>query len=478
MLNFVAGFAAAQDTLQVRVESYNGVLFADGVDLGKKLNSEFKLEAGGEVLKFGKTAWTINNKFAIGDTATFLLQSEVKNKIAEKISFWLPLPSSLSVISQVFGKSFELDTTGKAGNTVKIISRPLKDLWSVRFESKGNGELIEINLAKPIKAESFYMHPNYILRMNGVVIDSAMFADIQKQSSMINRVVPIQDAQSAQLTVTLKDNCEGAELVKKDNGKTLQIVLRKKPIKAAEQAAKTTPASEVKNSSSKKIKTIVIDPGHGGKDPGAIGYKSLQEKAVVLAVGLKLKKKLEDKGFTVKMTRSSDEFIELARRPKMASEWGGDLFISLHCNAIEGKEKQKTTDGFKFYILREGNSSDDKAVARRENQAIALESGKKGKSEISAVEWIVLENQLNLYARESERLAGHLIENFDGGSVKKLQSGAGQAGFMVLVGAYMPAVLAELGFITSPKDGEFMGTEKGQNELADNLVKAIIGFAK
>jgi N-acetylmuramoyl-L-alanine amidase len=154
------------------------------------------------------------------------------------------------------------------------------------------------------------------------------------------------------------------------------------------------------------------------------------------------------------------------------------LFISLHCNAIEGKDRQKRTDGFKFYILRAGGSEEDKAIARRENQAIMLETGKKGKTEISPAEWIVLDNQLALYAERSALLAGHLVESFDGGTIRKQGTGAGQAGFMVLVGAYMPAVLAELGFITHPQDAVFLGSEKGQNELAERLAKAIVNFAK
>jgi N-acetylmuramoyl-L-alanine amidase len=273
----------------------------------------------------------------------------------------------------------------------------------------------------------------------------------------------------------LKDNCEGVELVKKDEGKILQIVLRKKQ---PEAKATLSSSSAMQASNGKKIKTIVLDPGHGGKDPGAIGHNSIKEKDVVLSVGLKLKKKLEEKGFAVKMTRSSDEFIELAKRPKMASDWGGDLFISLHCNAVEGKERQQKTDGFKFYILRASGDEEDKAIARRENQAIVLESGKKGKTEISPAEWIILDNQLALYAEKSALLAGYLVESFDGGSIRKMHKGAGQAGFMVLVGAYMPAVLAELGFITHPSDAAYMSTEKGQNEIAENLAKAIVNFSR
>jgi N-acetylmuramoyl-L-alanine amidase len=461
--------ATAQD-FNLQVEKMNGIAYADGVDLGKKLklNMAWQSEAG--ILQIGNSYWALGNLWANMKDSSFLLQAPVQSKIASKPSFWLPLPSSLRVFERMLNRPIEYDSA-----SAKIYSKPTKDLWSLNLDSKENGEIVELKLSKPFVAETFYTKPNYLLRINGLVIDSTMFLDLAKKSSMISRVIPIQEKQSAQITLVLKDNCEGAELVKKDEGKILQIVLRKKQ---PEAKATSSSSSAAQASNGKKIKTVVLDPGHGGKDPGAVGYQSLKEKEVVLSVGLKLKKKLEEKGFTVKMTRSSDEFIELAKRPKMASDWGGDLFISLHCNAIEGKERQLRTDGFKFYILRASGDEEDKAIARRENQAIALESGKKGKTEISPAEWIILDNQLALYAEKSALLAGYLVESFDGGSIKKLQTGAGQAGFMVLVGAYMPAVLAELGFITHPGDAAYMSTEKGQNELADNLAKAVVNFSR
>ena len=110
--------------------------------------------------------------------------------------------------------------------------------------------------------------------------------------------------------------------------------------------------------------------------------------------------------------------------------------------------------------------------------AVALESNKKNKTEISPAEWIILDNQLALYAERSALFAGHLVEAFEGGQIRKFYTGAGQAGFRVLVGAYMPAVLAELGFISHPHDGEVLDSEKGQNDIVDRLVKAIESFAK
>ncbi len=460
--------ATAQD-FNLQVEKKNGITYADGVDLGKKLKMNMTWQSEAGILQIGNSSWTWESPWVNLKDTNFLLPTAVQSKITNKRSFWLPMPSSLRIFEKLLNRPIEYDSA-----TAKIFSRPTKDLWSVNLDSKENGEVIELKLSKPFVVETFYTKPNYLLRINGLVIDSTMFLDLAKKSSMISRLIPIQDKQSVQITLVIKDNCDGVELVKKDEGRTLQVVLRKKQYET--KVASSSSAAQA--NTSRKIKTIVLDPGHGGKDPGAIGFNGFKEKEIVLAVGLKLKSKLEEKGFAVKMTRNSDEFIELGNRPKMASDWGGDLFLSLHCNAIEGKERQQRAEGFTFYILRAGGSEEDKAIARRENQAIALESDKKGKTEISPAEWIILDNQLALYAEKSALLAGYLVESFDGGSIKKVQKGASQAGFMVLVGAYMPAVLAELGFITHQNDATYMSSEKGQNEIAENLAKAIVNFSR
>jgi N-acetylmuramoyl-L-alanine amidase len=462
----------AQDTIaNLKIEKKSGIHFIDGVDLSKKLKMQMFWQGDADFLQIGASSWVLGNAWVSTKDSSFLLQSPVQGKLNDKRSFWLPLPSSLDVFEQILGKPLEYDSS----SAKIIIKMPeiLKDIWSVNLDSRNNGDVLEIKLSKAFAAEQFYAHPNYILRINGAIIDSSMFQDLIKKSSMLNRAIPIQDAKSAQLTLTLKDNCESVELIKKDEGKTLQIVMRKK--QSAAKPAASPPVAQTKQSG--KIKTIVIDPGHGGKDPGAIGHNGYKEKDIVLTVGQKLKKKLEEKGFTAKLTRNTDEFIELKDRPKMASDWGGDLFISLHCNAVP-KINQSRTQGFIFYILRAGGSEEDKAIARRENQVVTLESNKKGKNEISPAEWIILDNQLALYAEKSALFAGHLVEAFEGGQIRKFQTGASQAGFMVLVGAYMPAVLAELGFITHPHDGEVLNSEKGQNEIVDKLVKAIESFAK
>ena len=223
----------------------------------------------------------------------------------------------------------------------------------------------------------------------------------------------------------------------------------------------------------REVRTIVIDPGHGGKDPGASGKKS-QEKDIVLAVAKLLRKNLADEGFNVKLTRSKDVFIELRQRANLANQWDGDLFISLHCNAIDAsEERKKIIQGYQFYVLRAPESEEDKAIARRENAVATLYGEKNAKDELSPLEWFKLEARLEQYKQTSYLFTEKLLNSFEGGKIKKMNTGVGGAGFMVLVGAMMPAVLIELGFISNEEDEAYMMTKAGQQDLADRIAQAV-----
>ena len=223
----------------------------------------------------------------------------------------------------------------------------------------------------------------------------------------------------------------------------------------------------------REVRTIVIDPGHGGKDPGASGKRS-QEKDIVLAVAKLLRKNLADEGFNVKLTRSKDVFIELGQRANLANQWDGDLFISLHCNAIDASEERKRIiQGYQFYVLRAPESEEDKAIARRENAVATLYGEKNAKDELSPLEWFKLEARLEQYKQTSYLFTEKLLDSFEGGKIKKMNTGVGGAGFMVLVGAMMPAVLIELGFISNEEDENYMITKTGQQDLADRIAEAV-----
>ena len=244
---------------------------------------------------------------------------------------------------------------------------------------------------------------------------------------------------------------------------------------AAKNDQKTVVATKPKNETAgtREVKTIVIDPGHGGKDSGALG-KNAQEKDIVLSIGKLLKKALEKEGFNVKMTRDKDVFIELGQRANLANQWDGDLFISLHCNAIDAApERKKQIKGYHVYVLRAPESEEDKAIARRENKVATLYGEKNAKEELSPIEWFKLEARLEKYKQNSYMFTEEMLKAMDGGKIKRQAGGVGGAGFMVLVGALMPAVLFEIGFISNLEDEAYMMSKAGQEDIAARIAKAV-----
>ncbi|SHL49125.1 N-acetylmuramoyl-L-alanine amidase [Fibrobacter sp. UWT2] len=247
-----------------------------------------------------------------------------------------------------------------------------------------------------------------------------------------------------------------------------------KIVAAAAPVTATKPKNET--AGTREVKTIVIDPGHGGKDTGAQG-KNSNEKDIVLAVGKLLKKELEKEGFKVKMTRDKDVFIELGERANLANQWDGDLFISLHCNAIDASpERKKQIKGYHVYVLRAPESEEDKAIARRENKVATLYGEKNAKEELSPLEWFKLEARLEKYKQNSYMFTEQMLKAFDDGKIKRQGGGVGGAGFMVLVGALMPAVLFEIGFISNPEEEAYMMTNKAQADIAERISKAVSAY--
>jgi N-acetylmuramoyl-L-alanine amidase len=234
----------------------------------------------------------------------------------------------------------------------------------------------------------------------------------------------------------------------------------------------------------KGVFTVVVDAGHGGKDPGARGRKAdgttVLEKMATLQVALKLRDALAGhKGIKVVMTRDKDVFVELSGRTRIANAAKGDLFISLHCNSLPtGSKRRDEVDGFMVYLLREAMDERDKAIERRENDAIDYETGAhQTKEALSPVEWMLLDHQLNLYTKESERFAGLVVGKLQSqGPVAKERTGASQAGFFVLVGALMPSVLIEMGYVSSPADAAALTDPARQRRIAESIAESIEQF--
>lgn len=230
----------------------------------------------------------------------------------------------------------------------------------------------------------------------------------------------------------------------------------------------------VKTASAKKVqsakgKVIVLDAGHGGDDPGAING-SLKEKNIVLSIAQKAGKELQGRGYKVYYTRSKDKFINLRDRTKYANDKAADLFISIHANAAPNKTKAATMHGIETFFLSPARSERSKNAAALEN-----------KSDIEEMNFFSKQTFLNFLNREkiiaSNKLAidvqREVLARAKSVSSKASDGGVREAPFWVLVGALMPAVLLEVGYITHPGEGELINNSKYQDALAKGLANGI-----
>lgn len=218
--------------------------------------------------------------------------------------------------------------------------------------------------------------------------------------------------------------------------------------------------------------TVVLDAGHGGKDPGAVG-KIGQEKEINLNVALAVGNLITEKYPDVKVvyTRKTDKYVTLQERPKIANEADGDLFISIHTNASESSKAY----GAETFTLGLSKSQANFEVAKRENSVLLLEAGNKetyqGFDPTSPESYIMFEFMQSKYVDQSVEIAYYIQKEFV--EIKRLDRGVRQAIFWVLHQVKMPSILIELGFITNPSEEKFLLSSEGQAKLSNCIFAAF-----
>ncbi len=229
-----------------------------------------------------------------------------------------------------------------------------------------------------------------------------------------------------------------------------------------------------------KTFTVVIDPGHGGKDSGTrgTGRTPISEKDVVLSVGKKVRDLLKKHSdIKVVMTRSSDKFLELRERANLANKIKADVFVSIHCNASSNPNAK----GSETYVLGVHRNKDNLEVAKRENAVILLEEDYEmhyeGFDPNAPETFIGLELLQEEFLEQSILLASMVQREFEK-RVPTRNRSVQQAGFAVLRLTYMPSVLTEIGFLSNPKEEKFLHSEEGQNQIALSIANAILNYKK
>lgn len=222
------------------------------------------------------------------------------------------------------------------------------------------------------------------------------------------------------------------------------------------------------------VKTVVIDAGHGGKDPGCHGPTKIEEADVALAIAKKLGNKIKTQlpGVKVVYTRDTDKFIELHERANIANKNGADLFISIHCNAAS-----PAAYGTETYTMGLHKTNSQLSVMERENQVVKMESNYKENYknfEHTDEYYITRQIMQNANIRSSNNIAAKVEKEFK--NISRHSRGVNQAGFLVLWKTTMPSILVESGFLTNKNEESFLKTSAGQDKIASAIFKAVKGY--
>jgi N-acetylmuramoyl-L-alanine amidase len=360
------------------------------------------------------------------------------------------------------------------------------DITGLAIESRQNGYLLTIKASRKLGDYDAFLSGGWLyVRVSDATADTVALSQF-KANDAIRRVVIFQQPTSVQLTFRVSPDIIKADPLIDEKTQDLLVSLptrsaldkidqEKKKAELEKKKQKETQDKLVVQRERAKLDVVVIDAGHGGKDPGTIGVAGTREKDVALGVALKLGRLIEQRfsdTINVVYTRKNDTFVELDRRGTIANEAGGKLFISIHCNSTE--RKPSSANGFEIYLLRPGKTESAIRIAAKENDAIKLEDGYRDRyPELTQENFILMTMRQSAFVRYSEEFAEQATETL--ASLLKIQnSGVKQAGFYVLVGASMPNVLVETGYLSNRKEEKVLRSADGQMKIARALLDAII----
>jgi len=354
-------------------------------------------------------------------------------------------------------------------STKKVESR--YDIYGINIEEKSNGTLIRIKSQKKIVSQprSSIHNGRLTIYLSGVTVDPDSIRSA-KPSGLVRKIKYKNVSGNPQFEFVLKKGYLNQETFYDTDNNDILVAIHTNIY----EKQKANTGNEDFTSFRKKWKfdAVVIDAGHGGKDPGAIGVHGKKEAEVNLGIALKLGSLIKNKLPNVKViyTRKTNKFIELYKRGKIANENGGKLFISIHANSMGNKNK--SVRGFDVYLLRPGKTKQAIKIAEDENSVIKYEDNPTQYRRLTDENFILVSMAHSQYMRYSEKFSELLVNTWEDG-VGIPARGIKQAGFYVLVGASMPSVLIETGFITNRSDEKYLSSQNGQQKIALAILKAV-----
>lgn len=376
----------------------------------------------------------------------------------------IPVASFTHIIQPHLGITMQYDASVP---NLSVNYEPV-NITDLIVEEKKNGTLIRFPVTRKFRETEYKAWQGnagwFYLTVAGGYINEKRLSKVTP-NGVIRKIVPIQMDGSVQFSFRLRERIEDYEAYQNSNPREIVVSLRSPAFNGSVEL------NEARDRW--KLDRIVLDPGHGGKDPGAIGYAGLQEKDVVLDVTKRVGRLIEKEFPDVEViyTRKTDKFIPLRDRARIANEQNGKLFISIHANS----NKNKSVRGFETYLLRPGKTEDAVDVAERENSVIKFEESTEYYKQYDNEQLILATMAQSAFMKESEDFAS-LVQQGLSSEVPSRSRGVKQAGFYVLVGASMPNILVETGFVSNTREGKNLGWAEYRQKIAEGIFEGIKDF--
>jgi len=423
-----------------------------------------------------------DNPYMLIDNKTLQMPSKAiwyKGEIFVPLTFLIPLVNTYSNLRMDYSeKSLALHIAEKRFNVTNI-----------DIEAKENGTVVRIATSLNFKQGEMSLTKRYQwhhIDLYGAKADLELLSKTPLKG-LVRQIKVDRLGELLSIALRLKQEPLSSEIYQDRFNNEVVAVFRtreeiatneKKDVESSEPAGNDEIQQQLDEERQKwLIDTVVIDPGHGGKDPGAIGAKKVYEKNIVLDVGKKLGNLIDKNmnGVDVIYTRKDDRFIPLRRRTQIANEHNAKIFISIHANS----NRKKYVSGFESYILGPEKGESAKEVVLKENSVISFED-QSSQKEYQGINTILATMAQSAFARQSEHLASLIQEEVD----KKMRAlnlknrGVKQAPFWVMVGASMPSVLVEIGFITNSYEARILKTSSYQQKIAEGIFAGLLRFKK
>ena len=462
-LNFGVSADVPMKNVKIKLHEFDGVQYISGLEFAETQNIRTIFYEDKEKLEFrfpeSKVTISPHSSYIKVDDKIFHMYLPV---IYDGKDFFIPAEPFMKILNNTSLPNAAIDSSEE----YIVSTAPLYNINNVKIVNKVNGTIIKIQTEKQFSesviSASITRGGWLNMTIAGALIDSVSIVNSPVKYPVM-RMRAIQSQESAQISFMLKSKVDDYEINTTPN--EISITLR---VATAENA------DRIKDIRSKwLLDTIVIDAGHGGKDPGAVGKSGLLEKTVTLDVAKKLGRLIErEMGVNVIYTREEDVFIPLWKRTKIANDSGGKVFISIHVNSSHSSRSAK---GFETYLLRPGKTKDAIDVASRENGVIQLEEKNHDYKDSSNENMILATMAQSSFMKESEYLAAEVQKELDR-VLSTPNRGVKQAGFHVLVGASMPNVLIELGFISNRDESKLLGRSSYRRKIARSIFNALVNF--